>query len=294
MTTASTSINISHGAKVRQLYKASVTLNNVACSLLEQGAFQDAMETLNDAVFILKTICASEKSGASIQHDHVVTLPEKIENAYERQKSPRLCHVISSEPPLHHDTSTPPFTILTIEDYHFFEFTSRTLYHPWHTFLCPVRVSEKSCCSMNAMNGYVFSRDLDCASMIYNLSLTYMCLSKCQTTQQDQKDLEITSIKLFELSDTILKNYQDAEGSCKGDQHGCDCHLNEEYTHRVASIHIAVLHSLVQLLFQKSGSVAFEASASCCIVARRLIAQQQFISMMDQMLLKRCLCASAA
>jgi len=225
----------------------AVYLNNVGCALLEQGAYENAMDTFRDAVSIIKTICVASTSSTNevqdpqtkaLQQQHIATsmrLPERMQRANQRLAFPQRCQAVAQEqPPLCYDAPTPPVGFLALEDYRYFEFDAHLFQHPYHTLLCPIRMEDSS----------TINSDLDSGTMLYNLALSYTCLAKCQTLSANREQLNQAAARLYQLADSILQHCVAGLTDDKMSDNNDDVHM-QQY---VASVNIAVLHSVLQLM----------------------------------------------
>lgn len=228
----------------------AVYLNNVGCALLEQGAYENAMDTFRDAVSIIKTVCVASttmeeensQTKAPLQQSIAssLRLPERMQRANQRLAFPQRCQVVAQEPPLCFDAPPPAMGFLALEDYRYFEFEAHLFQHPYHTLLCPIRMEDST-----AINS-----DLDSGTMLYNLALSYTCLAKCQALSANRDQLNQAAARLYKLADSILQHCVAASkddmmcDSCAASDNNEDQYM-QQY---VASVNIAVLHSLLQLM----------------------------------------------
>ena len=214
--------------------KEAIFLNNAGCSLLEQGAFEDALATFRDAV-----------RTASITDSRNLNVAEIVAQAKERLISTQSyqAHVIQQ-----FDGPTPPFSILNLEDYRDFEFDEHTLVLPYHSLVCPVYLDQHHCGCSCCTGSY---SHLESAVMTYNFGLSYACLSKCQANAETQHTLQCVALRLFDMSDAVLRICHE-----HGDRsHKEDCKQFDHQCGRILFVRIAVLHSWYQLLGQSERDV---------------------------------------
>ena len=231
----------------------AVYLNNVGCALLEQGAYDDAMDTFRDAVAIIKTVCvAADSSQSSNSQSKTIQdinsslrLPDCIVSANQRLAFPNRCQVVSQELPLCFDAPTPAMGFLALEDYRYFEFDTHLFHHPHHTLVCPIRMEDSSTADSDLVSGI----------MLYNLALSYTCVAKCQTIVANRNQLNQAAARLFELADAILQRcistVSSADSSmsdCSDDDNDDDIDDGQLMHQYLAFINIAVLHGLLQLM----------------------------------------------
>jgi hypothetical protein len=72
-------------ASVGRDYRAAVALNNIGISLLEQSCFEQAYETMQDALIIMKKVCVEDETSPLTMAD----LDFKLKLADERYANPR-------------------------------------------------------------------------------------------------------------------------------------------------------------------------------------------------------------
>ena len=201
----------------------AINLNNIGCALLEHGAFDAALETLQDAVYIMKNgVCRSSHSVDNLD------LAARIQRANQRIAFPRPCKVV-----LRHRQITP-FTILPIEEYRSFGFEAIN-FHADQFIMCPVRMDDGSF-------GYTeHDNDLECGILLLNLGLAYVCLSKCHSGG-DRSHLQDVSCRMFQMADSILYSSQ---------KNTCEDGMDSDYWERLACVNMVCLHCLMQVLIDR-------------------------------------------
>lgn len=223
--------------------KGATLLNNIGCSLLEHGAYADALQTFHDAVLFMSKACSANGEQPFDGPRSSTKLGEHLQAANQRLRSPRPCQVLRVQSGLGYDAATPPFSFLDLEDYRYFKIDERTFHHPYHTFVSPVRVERHSC----SCTGRRFDYFLESAVMIYNHGLSYSCLSKCQGDTQVQRCLGDVATRLFSMANSILQHCQNS-----GDQaHKEDCDRFDDHEEHIVLVRLAVLHSWYQLFVQR-------------------------------------------
>ena len=211
----------------------AIYLNNVGCALLEQGAFENAMDTFRDAVAVMKTVCAASTHDEVVFHSKALQdiLPDCIQKANQRLAFPQRCQIA---PPMLNDTPSPVVGILHLEDYRYFDFDTHMFQNPHHTLLCPIYIEDSS-------EAY---SDIDSGTVLYNLALSYVCLAKCQTIAANRDHLNQAAARLYELADSILLLYSTGFSST-----GSDCSNDDQLIQQhLAFVNIAVLHGMLQLM----------------------------------------------
>lgn len=219
----------------------AVYLNNVGCALLEQEAFENAMDTFRDAVAIMKTVCVASTCAEAEMHSKKVQnirdnprLPDCIQRANQRLAFPQRCKITEQGLSMQYDAPSPVVGFLDFEDYRYFEFDTHLFQHPHHILLCPIYIEDST----------KENSDLDSGTMLHNLALSYTCLAKCQTVAANRDKLNQAAARLFELADSILQRCTSSP-SCTGNDCSDDDQLMQQ---RIAIVNIAVLHSLLQLM----------------------------------------------
>ena len=216
----------------------AIYLNNVGCALLEQGAFENAADTFQDALAIMKTVCMPsthdevDLHSKSLQNIHdSPKLPDCIERAKQRLAFPQRCHIVA---PMLQGAPSPGVGFLHLEDYRYFEFDTHIIRNPHHTWLCPIYIEDST----------EVNPDNESGTMLYNLSLSYTCLAKCQTIAANRNHLNQAAARLYVLADSILQNWSSGCTST-----GDDCNNDDPFMQQhSALVNIAVLHGLLQLM----------------------------------------------
>lgn len=208
------------------LRKGTLYLNNLGCALLEHGAFDAALETLQDAVFIMKNgVCAATSSLTFNE----LNLAERLHLANQRVAFPQACRVING-------SKVAPFAILALQDYFHFKFEAIN-FHANQFLMCPVRIEDDNIdCSAR-------DYDLDSGTLLSNLGLAYACLSKCYLGE-DRFQLQTASCRVFQMADTILHHSH---------THSCEEENDCEILNRATCINMVCLHGLMQALIGRQG-----------------------------------------
>jgi len=216
-------------------HQGAICLNDLGCELLSMGAFQDAIDTFNDAVSIMKANFSTD--GPLL----TASLPALIQKANDRLTSPQLSEVLAMRSYV--EASTPPFSLLTLEDYLDFELDEHTLRHQFHSFICPITIGHKKC----SCHDIKLDSDLDSAIMLYNLGLAYVCFSKCQQPGKDRESLQGAATRLLELSVAIVQRFHTSDHESV---HKKDCHQDESFAKHITLISVAILHAMYQHMAQ--------------------------------------------
>lgn len=234
-----------HSAGDDYMYKGIVYLNNACCVLLEHGAYHQAMDTIRDAIFIMKASVSSNQNPKNYVDPSTiddVQLDERLKQAAQRMAFPRSVAPLSNPPmssrPTYQNSTSRAFGVaaIALNDYCGLEIDDMMMIDSDEQMLiCPVRIE----CDQDLTD--TRNPDLDSAIMLFNLGLAHACLSRCRTDISMQEQLQDAALHIFRLADSILV------------QQGCvhdECQLTLSACHnakRFAYIHMAVLHSLLQV-----------------------------------------------
>ena len=202
-------------------------LNNLGCALLEHGAFDAALETFQDAVYIMKNGVWGSSTRLSAGD---LDLATRIQQANQRMACPRPCKVVLKS------RKVAPFAIFSIEDYVSFQFETIN-FHADQFIMCPVRIED------DTLEYPERSTELESGILLLNLGLAYACLSKCHSGS-DRVHLQDVSCRVLQMADSILYNTQ---------TNTCDDEMNSERWSRTVFVNMACLHSLMQILIDRQG-----------------------------------------
>lgn len=222
-------------------------LNNVGCALLERCAFEDALSTFSDALFLAKQdrVCAttdpsSEKPFAN--PSDCSCLQEKIQSANQRIASPNVCSCNSCSStskalPVHDtETKAPPFPpVLKLEDYCQFD-VEDILLQASATFpmIFPVRIEEQYLA--------IYSQDLFAGILVFNLGLSYACLAECNSHDcKIKQNFQVRATRMFQLADIALQGMMTELVKIES-------YDQWEQLNLCGCVDMAVLHSLFQLI----------------------------------------------
>jgi tetratricopeptide (TPR) repeat protein len=169
-------------------HRAAIALNNMGVSLLEQRAYRQGMETLKDAIFVMKHVFRPQSRNAGLGATSYSTgrTDVKINRAVQRMTNPQpvpstviidvISHGVASS------QSSPLGSILRASS----------------SFAVPIRIE---------------ATDLDCpedrdpelesAIMLYNFGLAHLCMAKLAKSPNELRE---GALKLFNMAYSIISN----------------------------------------------------------------------------------------
>jgi len=235
-------------------YRGAVALNNVGVTLIERRCYRQAIETLKDAIFVMRGVfnTATEKNSASGFASTSGT-EARLQRATERLVNPHpvssssLINVIS-----HDGTRIQPSMLSSL---------LKEGKAPSHSVT--IRIE-----SADVDSPYARDPDLESAVMLFNFGIAHLCSSKLSKSEVASKKLNQAALKLFNMAYAIISNKTSL--SCMSDQ---DAERSCEVRLVIAAI---VLKQVVEVL--KDMGNHSEANQSM----QRLIRLQSAISEMEQ------------
>ena len=223
--------------------RCSVYLNNVGCSLMRRGAFEEARETFNDAVVVMKlgvapfttTYCRGMSSTPIDAVDSTLELGSRIKRADQRMALHQSSKMISN-------SGLDVFEILELAEFSDIDLDELLCVQDRH-LICPI------CIETDLAFSTPFD-DLELISgiMLFNLGLSYSCLSKCDPVLRTCQELRSSATRMFQLADYIIH--------CRITNAQTTKIMNQEFEiWKVgATTAMAVLHSLFQVFADHCGS----------------------------------------
>jgi hypothetical protein len=170
-------------------HRAAIALNNMGVSLLEQRAYRQGMETLKDAIFVMKRVFRPQSRNSTLGAtlDSTRGTDVKIHRAVQRMANPQpvpsavIVDVISHGASSH---SSPLGSILR-------ESSSSS-------FTVPIRIEATDL-------DFPEDRDPDLESsiMLYNFGLAHLCMAKLAKTPMKLRE---GALKLFNMAYSIVSN----------------------------------------------------------------------------------------
>jgi hypothetical protein len=234
---------LSHGLTCQ---KGLIYLNNAACLLLENGAYEEAMDTISDAIGVMKNIVNTSHSQIKSKYQEI-DLDTRLKQAASRMASPHqriFCDARSqhtkSDSSVMHCSSSNVVTI-SLSDYRMCEIEDMIMIAPSEQILiCPIRIDIDDDLSSNS--------DMLAAILLYNLGVTYSAKARssyCESLSE-QHHLQDVAIKIFLVVNSVL---------LKQANHPFNHHTQNRRTSLVdrfeaitlACIHMALMHSIIQL-----------------------------------------------
>jgi hypothetical protein len=195
-------------------YRRAIVLNNIGVSLLERQAYAQAMDTLKDAICIMKqALCTGQimVEGATTS-DHNVDNVEKVNTAYRlllatsykresaAESSPVDTIIFDKGPK--QVTAAGPFLCSDIP----------------HQVISPIRIEIiDSECLLDR------DADLDSALMLYNYALAHVAMAECSCLK---KKYRLGALALFDMATTVIMNGENGGlcFKCPGDNHQGEQH----------------------------------------------------------------------
>lgn len=174
-----------------QLHLASISLNNMGISLLEQRAYRQAAATFKDSLLVMRQAIDS----AEVLHD-TTSIECKIHQAAERLAKPL------------EDSPFPCIQLICLDDtFAHSIWRDAAVNHPSAVF--PIRLGSSDAQGPDCLT----TRDIDlnAAVILYNFALAYSCLFQASRTRSNaaQISLKMHEIHLFDMSFLVIRN------SCK-------------------------------------------------------------------------------
>jgi hypothetical protein len=180
-------------------HRAAIALNNMGVSLLERRAYGQGMETLKDAIFVMKRVLrppSISSQGFGKTPNSTRYAEAKVDRASKRMANPHpipsalsidvvshcttFSHRSGSGSVLHGGSSSP--------------------------LRSPFRIDATDLVSLGEENRYF---DLEASIMLYNFGLAHLCMAKLAKTPIKMQE---GALKLFNMAYSILAPLCDKEG----------------------------------------------------------------------------------
>jgi hypothetical protein len=220
------------------MYHAAVYLNNVGCVLIERGAYHEALDSVRDAVQVMKAAVTPHSTDCATLDVHSLTT-----KAAQRMAS------LSAEEPLFNEMasnarSSIAVTKVDLSDFGHLEIEDMiTINLEEEMVVCPVRIDAEERldeCPSDAQ------RDVDSAIMLHNLGLVNAYLARQYAACPDAQaaslyhQLNEAALQMLRFADSMLSQQLENTSAC--------LYAPDPYeTTRMAKIHMAVLHGLLQI-----------------------------------------------
>jgi hypothetical protein len=206
--------------------RAAIALNNMGVSLLDQRAYRQGMETLKDAIFVMKRVFRPQSRNSSLDatSDSTSSTDIKIHRAVQRMANPQPISFTMITDVLSHDVASP----------HSSPLGSILRESSSSSFTIPIRIEATDIdCPEDR------DPDLESALMLYNFGLAHLCMAKLAKSPMKLRE---GALKLFNMAYSIISNKNSLSG------------LSESEIRRFSEtrllLAIAVLNNVVRLLTQ--------------------------------------------
>ena len=204
--------------------RAAIALNNMGVSLLEQRAYRQGMETLKDAIFVMKRVFRPQSRTSSLgaTSDSTISTDIQIHRAVQRMANPQpvpfamITNVISHGVASSH--SSPLGSILR-------ESSSSSF-----TIPIPIEATGIDCPEDR-------DPDLESAIMIFNFGLAHLCMAKLAKSPMKLRE---GAHKLFNMAYSIISNKNTLSGLSESEM--------RRFSETRLLFAIAVLNSIVKVL----------------------------------------------
>jgi hypothetical protein len=204
--------------------RAAIALNNMGVSLLEQRAYRQGMETLKDAIFVMKRVFRPQSRNSSLgaTSDATSSTDIKIHHAVQRMANPQPV----------------PFTMITdvishgVASSHSSPLGSILRESSSSSFTIPIRIEATDIdCPEDR------DPDLESAIMIYNFGLAHLCMAKLAKSPMKLRE---GALKLFNMAYSIISNKNTLSGLSESEM--------RRFSETRLLLAIAVLNNVVRVL----------------------------------------------
>jgi hypothetical protein len=205
--------------------RAAIALNNMGVSLLEQRAYRQGMETLKDAIFVMKRVFRPQSRNSSLgaSSDSMSSIDLKIHRAVQRMANPQpvpfamITDVISHSVASSH--SSPLGSILREQS-------------SFSSFTIPIRIEAADIdCPEDR------DPDLESAIMLYNFGLAHLCMAKLVKSPMKLRE---GALKLFNMAYSIISNKNALSGLSESEM--------RRFSETRLLLAVAVLNNVVRVL----------------------------------------------
>jgi len=168
-------------------YKGAIALNNIGIVLLERSAYRQALDTLKDAVFVMKVIFRPDNNVAP-------NIQAKLQRASERVASPEV-----------EECSSRTVTE-TLSNVGSFSSISTVMLKQGAPYVFPIRIEE---------NDDDYDLDIDSANILHNFAIAHLCCSRIAKTLASAELLRQSASRLsgfaYNLLSNVLSNKRQAD-----------------------------------------------------------------------------------
>jgi hypothetical protein len=205
--------------------RAAIALNNMGVSLLEQRAYRQGMETLKDAIFVMKRVFRPQSRNPSLaaNSDSTSSTDIKIHRAVQRMANPQPIPSVMNIDLISHGVasshSSPLGSILR-------ESCSSS------TFTIPIRIEATDIDCPEDRDS-----DLESAIMLHNFGLAHICMAKLAKAPMKLRE---GACKLFNMAYSIVSNKNALSGLSESEM--------RELSETRLLLALAVLNNVVRVL----------------------------------------------
>jgi hypothetical protein len=263
------------------MYHAAVYLNNVGCLLIERGAYHEALDSVRDAVLVMKATVTAQPSSCSTLDIQGLTTKAAQRMASLTAEEPLFNNVIANNA-----RSSIVVTKVDLSDFGHIEIEDMiTINLEEEMVVCPVRIvveGDLGECPCDA------KRNVDSAIMLHNLGLVNAYLARQYAAFPDAQaaslrhQLNEAALQMLRFADSMLSQQLESSSAC---------HAPDPYeTTRTAKIHMAVLHGLLQIRLSQQVSEHNDVHLDddCDELLHRWYFLQDYSFMMEQSALFPC------
>jgi hypothetical protein len=180
-------------------HRAAIALNNMGVSLLERRAYRQGLETLKDAIFVMKRVLRP----ASISSQGLCKTPNST--SYAEAKVHRASKRMANPQPISSAISIDVLSQCATFSHR--SCPSDSVLHaggPSSPLSSPLRIEATDLISLEDRDS-----DLESSIMLYNFGLAHLCMAKLVKTPIK---LQEGALKLFNMAYCILAPRCDQEG----------------------------------------------------------------------------------
>lgn len=172
-------------------YHQAVALNNMGVSLLNKGAFGQAMETFRAALNEMKMLVHHESSSSGSRDP--VSLTSKVEKAYQAL----ICLGRVTQ-----DTQVSPMVFDSNGGFHLPSVLNLVMDEGCHSpTICPIKIELADFENMGERDA-----DLDSAIMLYNMGLVHRSIAAKEHDLMKHGRIHKAALRLFRMAFTLVSN----------------------------------------------------------------------------------------
>jgi len=243
-----------HEQQFVQEYRGAIALNNVGVTLLERGCYKQAMDTLQDAIHVMKEVFRPNAPAPLFQQQQQqkVDVNSPLQNAHRRLADPQQTPFPSAAAAqaLHLEAINFDMGLTPVLNY-LHETPSTTSFLPVRIDL-PVDFSSPAACTFSpasSMNNNRRDPDLESSIILYNFGVANLLISKVAATSPSSCDkLRSNALSILQLASGVLSKRSGT----------CDDGVEEA---NLLQMGLLVFHATIQVLVE--GGDDFEASVVC-------------------------------